>query len=197
MFGKKGVVVLILGASTLGLPAFGQSEADKSDVTIQALGSFVQNTTSDGITHSATNSGGGLGTFRYFFGRHSGVEANYAYTLNSQQYALAGNVSSTQAYSSELTAAYVWRLPLHRFTPFALAGAGGLIFYPKSVAGSSQTRPVAVYGAGADFDLGSRWFLRAQYRGLIYNSPTLVSSSVSAVLLTHAAEPSVGFGFRF
>jgi opacity protein-like surface antigen len=197
MFGKKGIVTLILGASTLALPAFGQTEADKSDVTVQVLGSFVQNTTGDGVTHSATNSGGVLGTYRHYFDRHSGVEANYAYTLNSQQYALEGNVSSTQAYSSELTAAYVWRLPLHRITPFALAGAGTLIFDPKNVAGSSQTRPVAVYGAGADFDLGSRWFLRAQYRGLIYNSPTLVLSPVSAVLLTHQAEPSVGFGFKF
>ncbi len=197
MFGNESVVALILGASVLGLPAFAQSEEYKSDVTVQALGSFVKDSTDNGVTHSATNSGGVLGTYRYFFSRHSGVEANYAYTLNSQQYAVDGNVSSTQAYSSELTAAYVWRLPLHRFTPFALAGAGTVFFDPKSVPGSSQTRPVAVYGAGADFDLGNRWFVRAQYRGLVYNTPTLVLSPVSAVLLTHQAEPSVGFGLRF
>jgi outer membrane protein W len=197
MFGKKGFVVMILGASTLGLSAFGQSEAGKSEVTVQALDNFVQSSSGDGVTHSATNSGGVLGTYRYYFARHSGVEVNYGYTLNSQQYALGGNVSSAQTYSSELTAAYVWRLPLHRFTPFALAGGGELIFYPKSIAGSAQNRPVAVYGAGVDYDLSGRWFLRAQYRGEIYNSPTPVLSPLSAVLLTHQAEPSVGFGFRF
>jgi len=197
MFGNKGVVALVLGASVLGLPAFAQSEENKSDVTVQALGSFVKDTTGNGVTHSATNSGGVLGTYRYYFDRHSGVEFNYGYTLNSQQYAQDGNVSSTQAYSHEATAAYVWRLPLRRVTPFALAGAGSLIFDPKDVGGDALARPAFVYGAGADFDLGSRWFLRAQYRGLVYNSPTLAVSTISAELLTHRAEPSVGFGLRF
>jgi opacity protein-like surface antigen len=197
MFGNKGVIALALAASAMVLPAFGQSEEYKSDVTVQALGSFVKNTTDNGVTHSATNSGGVLGTYRYYFGRHNGVEFNYGYTLNSQQYALDGNISSTKAYSHEATAAYVWRMPLRRVTPFALAGTGSLIFDPKDIGGDALARPVFVYGAGADFDLGTRWFLRAQYRGLVYNSPTLAVSTVSAELLTHRAEPSVGFGFRF
>lgn len=197
MFRVKGVVVLVLGASVLGLPAFAQSEDHKSDVTVQALGSFEKDTTDNGVTHSASDSGGVLATYRYYFGRHSGVEFNYGYTLNSQRYALDGNVSSTQAYSHEATAAYVWRMPLRRVTPFALAGAGSLVFDPKDVGGGALARPLFVYGAGADFDLGSRFFLRAQYRGLVYNSPTLAASTISAELLTHRAEPSVGFGFRF
>ena len=122
---------------------------------------------------------------------------NYGYTLNSQRYALNGNVSSTAAYSHEATAAYVWRMPLRRVTPFALAGAGSLVFDPKDIAGDALARPLFVYGAGADFDLGSHWFLRAQYRGLVYNSPILGASTVAAELLTHRAEPSAGFGFRF
>jgi opacity protein-like surface antigen len=198
MFGNKGVVALVFGGLALGLPAFAQSEDYKSDVTVQALGSFVKDTSDNGngVTHSASNSGGVLGTYRYYFSRHNGVEFNYGYTLNSQRYALNGSVvSSTQAYSHEATAAYVWRLPLNRVTPFALAGTGSLIFDPKDVAGDALARPVFVYGAGADFNLSSRFFLRAQYRGLVYNSPTL--GTVSAELLTHRAEPSAGFGFRF
>jgi outer membrane immunogenic protein len=197
MFGSKRFIALVLGASVLGLPAFAQSEERKSDVTVQALGSFVKETTDDGVTHSASDSGGVLATYRYYFDRHSGVEFNYGYTLNSQRYALDGNVSSTQAYSHEATASYVWRLPLHRVTPFALAGTGSLVFDPKNIGGGVLARPLFVYGAGADFDLGSRFFLRAQYRGLVYNSPTLDVSTISAELLTHRAEPSAGFGFRF
>ena len=197
MFGKKGLVALLLGASAMGLPAFGQSEEFKSDVAVQALGSFVKDKTENGVTHSASNSGGVLGTYRYYFNRNNGVEFNYAYTLNSQRYALDGNIASTKAYSHEATAAYVWRLPLNRVTPFALAGAGSLMFDAKDVAGDVLARPTFVYGAGADVDLGSRWFLRAQYRGLVYNSPVLGASTISAELLTHRAEPSVGFGFRF
>jgi opacity protein-like surface antigen len=197
MFGKKGLVALLIGASAMGLPAFGQSEASKSDVAIQALGSFVKDTTENGVTHSATNSGGVLGTYRYYFTRNHGVEFNYAYTLNSQRYALDGNIASTKAYSHEATAAYVWRLPLNRVTPFALAGAGSLVFDPKDVSGDVLARPTFVYGAGADVDLGPRFFLRAQYRGLVYNSPILGASTIGAELLTHRAEPSVGFGYRF
>ena len=197
MFGNKGVICVGFRGVGRSLPAFGQSEEFKSDVTVQALGSFVKDTTDNGVTHSASNSGGVLGTYRYYFGRHNGVEFNYGYTLNSQRYSLDGNIASTKAYSHEATAAYVWRLPLHRVTPFALAGTGSLIFDPKDIGGDALARPAFVYGAGADFDLGSRWFLRAQYRGLVYNSPTLGVSTVSAELLTHRAEPSVGFGFRF
>ncbi|HYV61414.1 MAG TPA: hypothetical protein VE958_02000, partial [Bryobacteraceae bacterium] len=103
MFGKKGVFALVLGASVLGLPAFAQSEEFKSDVAVQALGSFVKDTTDNGVTHSASNSGGVLGTYRYYFSRHNGVEFNYGYTLNSQRYALDGNLASTKAYSHEAT----------------------------------------------------------------------------------------------
>lgn len=197
MFRNKGLVALLLGASALALPAFGQSEESKSDVAVQALGSFVKDKTENGVTHSASNSGGVLGTYRYYFNRNNGVEFNYAYTLNSQRYALDGNIASTKAYSHEATAAYVWRLPFNRVTPFALAGAGSLVFDPKDISGDVLARPAFVYGAGADFNLGSRWFLRAQYRGLVYNSPTLAASTISGELLTHRAEPSVGFGFRF
>ncbi len=197
MFGKNSVVALVLGVSALGLPAFAQSEDFRSDVTAQALGSFVKETTENGVTHSASNSGGVLGTYRFYFNRHNGVEFNYGYALNTQRYALDGVTSSTKAYSHEATAAYVLRLPLRRITPFALAGTGSLIFDPKDIGGDVLARPVFVYGAGADVDLGSRWFLRAQYRGLVYNSPILGASTVSAELLTHRAEPSAGFGFRF
>ncbi len=197
MFGNKGVIALVLGAATLAMPAFGQSEEYKSDVAVQALGSFVKDQTENGVTHSASNSGGVLGTYRYYFGRHNGVEFNYGYALNSQRYALGGNLASTKAYSHEATAAYVWRLPLGRVTPFALAGAGSLIFDPKDFASDALARPAFVYGAGADFDIGKRFFLRAQYRGLVYNSPILGASTVAAELLTHRAEPSAGFGFRF
>ena len=73
MFGKKGLVALLLGASALSLPAFGQSEEFKSDVAVQALGSFVKDTTDNGVTHSASNSGGVLGTYRLGAQRYLGI----------------------------------------------------------------------------------------------------------------------------
>jgi hypothetical protein len=40
--------------------------------------------------------------------------------------------------------------------------------------------------------------VRAEYRGLIYNSPTFGLMALSgADRITHRAEPSIGFGYRF
>jgi opacity protein-like surface antigen len=93
----------------------------------------------------------------------------------------------------------VFRLPRRSFTPFALAGAGALVFDPKDFSGAStQTRAAFVYGAGADFNFSPHVFLRAEYRGFVYNSPTFDLPAASRLdRVIHRAEPSVGFGYRF
>jgi hypothetical protein len=51
-----------------------------------------------------------------------------------------------------------------------------------------------VYGAGADFNLSHRLFVRAEYWGFVSNLPTCdlaVPSGLDRV--THRAEPSIGF----
>jgi len=77
---------------------------------------------------------------------------------------------------------------------------GGLVFDPTGGASgaSTQTRAAFVYGAGGDFKLTKRVFLRAEYRGLIYNSPTFDFGPAQGFdRVTHRAEPSIGFGYRF
>jgi opacity protein-like surface antigen len=108
-------------------------------------------------------------------------------------------VLGVKSYSHEISAAYVFRLPMRKFTPFVLAGAGGLIFDPKDfVRASSQTRAAFVYGGGADFNVSRHVFVRAEYRGFVYNSPTYdIPGLAGADRMTHRAEPSVGFGYRF
>jgi outer membrane immunogenic protein len=200
MSGKKLVVTWIVGIASAALPALSQSETpDKNEVSVQAFGSFVKSTTNNGIENQATNSGGVLGSYRYFFNVHSGVEANYGYSLNTQSYGSTSGVLGVKSYSHEISAAYIFRLPMRKFTPFVLAGAGGLIFDPKDFAGaSSQTRAAFVYGGGADFNLSHHVFVRAEYRGLVYNSPTFDLIGLAGVdRITHRAEPSLGFGYRF
>jgi len=201
MFGKKTVVMtLIAGFATMAVPAFSQSEnPGRNEVSVQAFGSFVKGTTENGIQNSATNSGGVLGSYRYFFGTHSGVEVNYGYALNTQNFLSSSGVLGVKNYSHEASAAYVFRLPLRRFTPFVSAGAGALVFDPKNIQGvDSQTRAAFVYGGGADFDISHHVFLRAEYRGFVYNSPTYNLTALDGTdRITHRAEPSVGFGYRF
>jgi len=201
MFGKK-FVTWFAGIASVALPAFSQSEnseTSKNEVSVQAFGSFVKSTTDNGVQNKATDSGGVLGSYRYFFNAHNGVEADYGYSLNTQSYASTSGVLGVKSYSHEISAAYVFRMPMRHFTPFVLAGAGGLIFDPKDFVGaSSQSRAAFVYGGGADFDLSRHVFVRAEYRGLVYSSPTYDLAGFSGLdRTTHRAEPSVGFGYRW
>ena len=199
MFRKSFWMMLMVGVASVALPAHAQSEGGKMDVAVQASGSFVTTTTQNGFDNSATNSGGVLATYRYFFSSHNGVEANYGYALNTQKYVSGAGSLGVNTNSHEISGAYVFRMPMRNITPFALAGVGALVFDPKDFIGAStQTRAGFVYGAGADFNLSHHIFIRAEYRGFVYNSPTYDLLAFAGLdRVTHRAEPSVGFGYRF
>ena len=200
MFQKSLLTVFIASVASLASPAYGQSlEAGRQEVAVQALGSFVTTTTQDGIDNSATKSGGVLGSYRLFFSNHHGIEANYGYARNTQSYTSAAGALGVTTNSHEVSGAYVFRMPLRKITPFVLAGAGALIFDPKDFSSASrQTRAGFVYGAGADFNFSNHVFMRAEYRGFVYNSPTYDLPTLAGLdRVTHRAEPSVGFGYKF
>ncbi len=198
MFRTDRLAVILVGGLLAALPAASQ-EGGKSEVSVQAFGSFVTSNTDNGIRQNTSNSGGVLASYRLFFTENNGVEVNYGYSRNTQSYSSAIGATGVNSNQHEVTAAYVYRHHFHAFTPFAEAGLGSLIFDPSSFSGAStQARLAFVYGAGADFNLTKRLFVRAEYRGLVYNSPTFdVASAVGADRVTHRAEPSVGFGYRF
>jgi len=195
---KSNSLAMILGAALIAVPAFAQ-EGGRNEVSVQAFGSFVRSTTQDGVQQSATNSGGVLASYRFFFTNNQGVEVNYGYSRNTQTYGLPTGNFGINANQHEVTAAYVYRHKMHGFTPFVEAGVGGLVFQPHdSPLIGTQARAAFVYGAGADFNLTKKVFLRAEYRGLIYNSPTFdLAATQGTDRYTHRAEPSIGFGYRF
>lgn len=200
MLQKSLLTMFAAGVASIALPAYAQSdEAARQDVTVQAFGSFVTGSTENGINNTATNSGGVLASYRYFFSVHHGVEANYGYSLNTQSYGSAAGTVGVRTNSHEVSGAYVFRMPFSKFTPFALAGVGALVFDPSGFAGAStQTRTAFVYGAGADVNLSHHLFMRAEYRGFVYNSPTYDLPVLAGLDRTsHRAEPSIGFGYRF
>ena len=200
MLRTRNLAVVLLGGALLSLPVFSQEDypQEKSEASVQAFGSFLKDTTNNGVRQGATDSGGVLATYRYFFNKYHGAEVNYGYSLNTQTYGLASGPLGVKAHSNEVTAAYVFRYPTRRLTPFALAGVGGLVFDPKDSPGNTQARAAFVYGAGTDFNVTRQLFLRAQYRGLVYNSPTFDLAPLNNLdRVTHRAEPSFGIGFRF
>jgi outer membrane immunogenic protein len=198
MYRVNSFAAMFLGAALAALPAFSQ-EAGRSEATVQAFGSFVKSTTDNGVQQGATNSGGVLASYRFFFSNSHGVEVNYGYSLNTQTYGLATGPLGVRSNQHEVTAAYVYRHPLRHFTPFVEAGVGGLAFDPTDATGAStQARAAFVYGGGADFNVTTRLFVRTEYRGLVYSSPTFdLTPALGTDRVTHRAEPSIGFGYRF
>lgn len=198
MFRSNSFAVVLLGGALAAAPAFAQ-EVGRSEVSVQAFGSFVKSTNDNGVQQDATNSGGVLASYRFFFSNNHGVELNYGYSRNTQTYGLESGPLGVSSNQHEVTAAYVYRHPLGHFTPFVEAGVGGLVFDPRYVPGAgTQARAAFVYGGGADFNLTSHVFVRAEYRGLVYNSPTFdYAQTAGTDRITHRAEPSVGFGYRF
>lgn len=198
---RTRMMVAIAAAMAVSSPvAFSQvDEASRHEVSAQAFGGFVKSTTHDGIENKATNSAGVLGSYRFFFNTHHGVEANYGYSLNTQRYGLNSGVVGVKTYSHEVSGAYVFRYPLRKFTPFVLGGVGALVFDPKDFKGAeTRTRAAFIYGGGADFPLSHHLYARAEYRGFVYNSPTYGLTVLSNTdRMTHRAEPSIGFGYRF
>jgi len=189
---------LVAAALTCG-PVLAQ-EVFKSEVSAQFFGAFVSSTSYRGVQQSATDSGGVLANYRFFFNDNNGVEFNYGYTADTQKYLLFQGFTREKAESNEATAAYVMRYTGHRFMPFALIGGGALVFHPENSFLTVEAKPAFVYGGGFDigFAQAQRYFLRVQYRGLVYDSPNFNNYFVlGPERITHMAEPSLGFGIRF
>src|SRR5215510_1297597 len=126
---KSSFARILLGVSLAVLPMMAQ-ETGRSEVSVQAFGSWVKNTTQNGVQQDATNSGGILANYRFFFSNSHGVEINYGYSLNTQSYGLTAGPLGVKANQHEVTAAYVYRHTLKHVTPFVEAGVGGLVFSP-------------------------------------------------------------------
>ena len=88
----------------MAMPAFSPSEPvsmPRNEVSVQALGSWVKSTSDNGVQNSATDSGGVRILYRFFFNEHSGVEANYGYSLNTENYGLSEGPLGVKSYSHE------------------------------------------------------------------------------------------------
>src|ERR1700689_4107749 len=111
MFRIISFAALVLGSSLTALPAHAQ-EGGRSEVSVQAFGSFVKSTTDNGVQQSATDSGGVLANYRFFFSNDNGVEVNYGYSLNTQTYGLPRGPWGVKSHQDEITAPYIYRHPL-------------------------------------------------------------------------------------
>ena len=200
--GASALLAAVVVVFVFGTTAMAQVE-NPSQVTIQGTALITKDTTGGTTSHSTTESGGFLLGYSYQFSRWAGVEGNYGFTRNTQNYLGSFGGSSLQANFHEITGAFVAHIPVNvrRVRPYALAGAGALVFDPTDkfvVSGAArQTKATFLYGGGVNFDVTRNFGVRTEYRGLVYKVPDFTIDSLKLDKITHLAQPSVGFYFRF
>ena len=177
-----------------------------SQISLQGTALVTKDTNADSspLSHQTTKAGGLLVGYSYQFNSWAGAEGNYGYTQNTQNY-MASVGQSIRSDFHEITGAFVAHIPVkvRSVRPYALAGAGALVFNPTDDAKrmnsaiDRQTKAAFVYGGGVDFDITSNFGVRAEYRGLVYKVPDFQFDALNLDKVTHLAQPSVGFFFRF
>jgi len=182
----------------------GIASAQDSNLSANFTGVFSSQASGNGLFQSPTKPAGLLLSYRHFFDRNSGIEANYGYTRGSQNFLDSfGTIAGVQSNVHEITGAYVFRAGHGPIRPFALAGGGLLVFDPTSnndqsvVASSTQAKAAFLYGGGVDFKLTREVAFRAQYRGLVYKAPDFGNATLDTGAVMHTAEPSIGLVVRF
>jgi len=200
----KKAVIFVMGIILL-LPMAAFAQENRSEVSMQGTGLFTRDTSGNGNSYSATESGGFLGTYRYHLNHWLSAEAAYGYSLDTQKYSSAG-AFRIQSRIHQLTGAMIFNLPSRpssRISPYAIAGAGALLFNPTgnqldSLSGAQfQAKPAFVYGVGANYAIQKHVSLRLEYRGFLYSTPDFGFGGLATNTLTHTAMPSVGLTFRF
>ena len=103
---------------------------NRSEISIQGTRFFTKDTAGNGVFERANDTGGFLLGYRYNFNRWLAAKANYGYDRNTQFY-FGGTQARVQSDIQQITGSAV--VKLHSFAslqPYALAGAGTLVFNP-------------------------------------------------------------------
>jgi opacity protein-like surface antigen len=201
----RKIAIIIAGVGfLLGVGAMAQES--RSEISLQGTGFFTKDTSGQGTTERATNTGGFLVGYRYNLNRWLAAEAVYGYDRNTEHYFGTAASSRIQANVHQATGGFVFRIPTSarfRFSPYVLAEGGALVFDPTgnpfgTVTGAQrQATGVFAYGGGADFPLLKHVALRAEYRGLVYSAPDFGLTTLNTDTVTHTAQPSAGLVIRF
>jgi opacity protein-like surface antigen len=199
------LVTALLGALLLCSSAAMAQRSEsggRNEVSVQGTGFFTKDSQGNGLSQHTTDSGGFLVSYRYHFNRWLAADASYGYTRNTQQNFSSGAALDVQANVHQATGALVVTFPRRvlRLNPYLLAGAGALVFDSTGNTGggaSSQAKAAFVYGGGVDYRVFSRVFLRAEYRGFVYDRPDFALAALHSGSTTHSAQPSAGIVFRF
>jgi opacity protein-like surface antigen len=198
---KRTFLATAAGFLMFSTAAIAQVE-QPSQVNFQGTALITKDSTTPSGSHRATESGGLLVGYSYQFNKWAGVEGNYGYSRNTQNYLGSFGQSSIRSDIHQVTGSFVFHIParIRNVRPYALAGGGALVFDPVNNLQASvdrQTKGAFVYGGGFNFDVTRNFGVRTEYRGLVFKAPDFNVNGLNLDKVTHLAQPSVGFFVRF
>ena len=106
---SRNVVMSVLVVLVLTLGATAQEQ--RSEIGLQGTGFFTKDSNGQGISQHATDTGGLLVSYRYWFNRWIATQADYGYNRITQQYFIPLAASRVQADIHQVTGGLVVSLP--------------------------------------------------------------------------------------
>jgi outer membrane immunogenic protein len=195
---------MLLGVLMLSAAA-GYGQESRQDLSFSGTGIFGP--TIHGAANVQQKSTGALGlllSYRYMLTPRSALELNYGFAQNSQKYATSFQPNARiHARQQELSAAYVYSLNFKRFSPFAEAGVGTMIFSSildqgTNLLGTKSTKGIGgLAGAGVAYELSPSFDIRIEYRGFLVKAPNFGKDEFSTNRYEVISMPAIGVAYHF
>jgi outer membrane immunogenic protein len=179
----------------------GEPKPERFEAALSYMGSFPSAATGNGVHQGASSSGGVLADFRWLLSVHHGLEFDYGFTRDTEQYSSFDTSNAVHTNVQEATASYVFRAPVQFAIPFVSAGGGALVFDPMHAGtltptlANTQARAAFVYSVGIDFMLTSHLRLRQEYRAFVLRAPDF-GTGVGSDAPQYISEALAGLAWR-
>lgn len=197
---KKSLLLLLL----LPLTAVaGFAQESRQDISASGSALFPPFISGNGAQLHATVGYGGLISYRYLLTPSSGLELNYQYAQQVQHITNPTNNVLVHDRFQEISGAYVHSFIFRNWNPFLEAGLGGFLNSPiddQKTTFQGLTRNTNIgflYGAGIAYELSPSFDIRAEYRGLVYKTPTFGQTNFSTGRYYNVYDPVIGIAYHF
>jgi outer membrane immunogenic protein len=195
---------MLLGVLMLSAAA-GYSQESRQDVSFSGTGIFTPTIHgAANVKQSATGALGLLLSYRYMLTPRSALEVNYSFAQNSQKFATSFEpYARIHSRQQEVTGAYVYSLNFKRYSPFAEAGVGTLIFTPildqgTNLLDTKSTKGFAgLFGGGVAYELSPSFDVRVEYRAYLTKAPSYGEESFKTNRYEIISAPAIGVAYHF
>lgn len=197
---KKSLLLLLL-LPLVTVAAFGQES--RQDISVSGSALIPPPIVGNGAHLHATVGQGVLISYRYLLTPRSGLELNYQYAQEVQHFTNPTRNNLVHNRFQEMSGAYVRSFIFRNWNPFLEVGIGGFIYSPiddskTTLQGLSRNTNVGMlYGGGVAYEISPSFDIRAEYRGLVFKTPTFGVNDFSTGRYFNVSDPVIGIAYHF